>query len=396
MTKKEFPCIYVSEERCALSKVCVLSNSTGSAEACPHIMVSRGAEIKITDMKEFSKLAGGHCCVESGVFSFVKMPDEKWNEMFDGIRRNYLAKPRTYLMRWNPSISSLTKEKYENELVNYGWETELNWSIWEYDDAMPGDRFFMLREGDGEAPGIYFEGLFRSLPWEGDDWRGTDKKRFYIDMTAGGISPLANGPVVATDELERKIPGVNWRIGHSGELLSQEVADKLKALWDKNYVEVSDEEDDDDDDDDEIMTPNSMLEDAVCLAHNAHSGQVDKAGKSYILHPLRVAHNCETIEQKTVALLHDVLEDSDYTPDNLLNGWNFPQEIVDAVVALTRQEGESYDEFIERCKANPLARYVKLRDLRDNLDVTRLEELDEEACKRVKKYLKAIRLLEAE
>lgn len=114
-----------------------------------------------------------------------------------------------------------------------------------------------------------------------------------------------------------------------------------------------------------------MLEHALKLAYEAHEGQVDKAGAPYILHCLRVANAVETKEQKTVALLHDVMKDTDITADMLIAA-GFSNVVVDAVDAITRLSSESYRTYLKRVATNDIAYKVKLADMWDNSDVTRL------------------------
>lgn len=114
---------------------------------------------------------------------------------------------------------------------------------------------------------------------------------------------------------------------------------------------------------------NNMLERAITLANIAHNGQLDKAGLPYILHPLRVMHavwdgRSENVEM-VAAVLHDVLEDTDV--DEVALRIKFSDEVCNAVVALTRNEGESYREYVKRCALNPIARKVKLADIADNM-----------------------------
>lgn len=142
------------------------------------------------------------------------------------------------------------------------------------------------------------------------------------------------------------------------------------------------------------MDLNALLSRALILATIAHDKQIDKGGQPYILHPLRVALKMDTIEGKIVGLLHDVLEDSDFAVDDLIDD-GFPPEIIDAVIALTRKKEENYQQFILRCKENPLARQVKLADLEDNLDTTRLPEIGEKERQRIKKYEQAVLTLQA-
>lgn len=137
---------------------------------------------------------------------------------------------------------------------------------------------------------------------------------------------------------------------------------------------------------------NKMQEKAARLMLEMHKGQTDKSGQPYFLHPMRVALNCDTPDQKIVAFLHDILEDTPMTPDNLRD-FGFSAEIIEAIKSVTRAEGESYDEFIARCSLNSIGRYVKIRDLEDNLNVTRLQEIDSVAVDRINRYLKALRFL---
>lgn len=135
-----------------------------------------------------------------------------------------------------------------------------------------------------------------------------------------------------------------------------------------------------------------IFEKALHIAQKAHEGQTDKAGKPYILHPIRVAQRCNTDTERIVALLHDVIEDTEITPNNLYSA-GFSKTIVDAVLSVTRRENESYSNFIERCSLNPIGRIVKIHDLEDNMDITRLDSLAERDVKRLNKYLKAYRYL---
>jgi len=134
---------------------------------------------------------------------------------------------------------------------------------------------------------------------------------------------------------------------------------------------------------------------ALQIARKAHAGQVDKAGKDYIGHPIRVASRCQSEDARIVALLHDTIEDTDVTPDYLL-GEGFPQRIVDGVLAVTRQTGETYDEFIDRAAKNRIGREVKIADLLDNMDITRLDyPLSEKDFERLNRYLKSYKKLTA-
>lgn len=114
-----------------------------------------------------------------------------------------------------------------------------------------------------------------------------------------------------------------------------------------------------------------MLNKALEIAYKAHEGQTDKAGAPYILHPVRVALHCQTEKEKTVALLHDVVEDTPVTLEDL-KAQGFNDEILAALRCLTKIKGEDYQTFIERVATNELASSVKIQDLKDNMDVSRL------------------------
>jgi len=127
------------------------------------------------------------------------------------------------------------------------------------------------------------------------------------------------------------------------------------------------------------------IEDAIELALRAHRGQRDKADAPYVLHPLRLlAHMTSETEQMT-AVLHDVVEDSDVSLDDL-RAAGYPEEVVTAVDALTRRTDESYEAFIARVKPNALARRIKLADLEDNMDVRRIAEPTEKDLARLRRY----------
>lgn len=137
---------------------------------------------------------------------------------------------------------------------------------------------------------------------------------------------------------------------------------------------------------------NNLLEKALVIATKAHEGQKDKAGSPYILHTIRVSNRCLTDEEKIVALLHDVIEDTNVSASDLLAS-GFPRNIVEAVLSVTSNEGEIYEDFVIRSKQNPIGRQVKLHDLEDNMDITRFNQLTEKDLVRLNKYLKAYRSL---
>lgn len=140
------------------------------------------------------------------------------------------------------------------------------------------------------------------------------------------------------------------------------------------------------------MDYNEFYNKALRIATRAHEGQKDKAGQDYVTHPIRVAERCDDPRAKVVALLHDTIEDTDVTADYLREE-GFTEEIVEAVLAVTRREGEDYEAFVRRAAQNELGRMVKLADLEDNMDIRRLPELTNRDVERLRKYLRAWRCL---
>lgn len=132
-----------------------------------------------------------------------------------------------------------------------------------------------------------------------------------------------------------------------------------------------------------------QLDSAIVIAVNAHAGVINKDLTPYILHPIRLMQQAETNDEKIVAILHDTVEDTYVTLVDLKDKM-FPQHIVDAVDALSKRVGETYEDAIERIALNPLATKIKLLDLYDNIDVTRLPVLGDWELKRTAKYHKAI------
>ena len=129
----------------------------------------------------------------------------------------------------------------------------------------------------------------------------------------------------------------------------------------------------------------ALIEQALRIAVDAHRGQKDRYGAPYILHPLRVLARVRTDAERVVAVLHDVVEDTNWTLAGLAAA-GFPERIVTAVDCLTKREGESYPRLIERAGENALARAVKLADLEDNLDVRRCRQVTAVDTERLARY----------
>ena len=131
---------------------------------------------------------------------------------------------------------------------------------------------------------------------------------------------------------------------------------------------------------------------ALKLCFEAHKDQLDKSSLPYVFHPFHLAEQMDTEEATVVALLHDVVEDTDYTLEDLKN-MGFSEAVISAIALLTHEEGAEYMDYVKKIKNNEIARKVKLADLKHNSDLSRLDIVDEKALKRREKYLKAIEIL---
>ncbi|MBN6772764.1 HD domain-containing protein [Pseudomonas granadensis] len=131
------------------------------------------------------------------------------------------------------------------------------------------------------------------------------------------------------------------------------------------------------------------LERAIAIAATAHAGQVDKGGAPYILHPLKVMLRMTTLEERIVAVLHDVVEDCGVSLNDLRTE-GFSEEVLTAIASVTKAPGESYEEFVDRAAQNPIGRAVKLADLEENSDISRIASPGWEDLERIEKYRRAI------
>ena len=137
----------------------------------------------------------------------------------------------------------------------------------------------------------------------------------------------------------------------------------------------------------------STLERAIVIAAEAHAGTTDKGGAPYILHPLRMMMDLTSAEERIVAVIHDVCEDCPGWTFERLRGEGFSEEILTALDSVTKREGETYEEFALRAAVNPIGRRVKLADLRDNSDLSRITNPTVKDHQRIAKYARAIELI---
>lgn len=139
------------------------------------------------------------------------------------------------------------------------------------------------------------------------------------------------------------------------------------------------------------MINTKLTRKAMIIAYNAHQNQFDKANIPYIYHPIHIAEQMETELECIVALLHDVVEDTDITLNDLEK--EFPQEVIYLLKILTHDKKIDYIEYIKKVKTNPIATKIKIADLKHNSDITRLENITTTDLKRIEKYKKALEIL---
>lgn len=143
------------------------------------------------------------------------------------------------------------------------------------------------------------------------------------------------------------------------------------------------------------MLYTNLTKKAMKLCFEAHKDQTDKSGMPYVFHPFHLAEQMTDEETTVAALLHDVVEDTAYTLEDL-RVMGFPESVLAAIGLMTHDDGTSYLEYVARLKGNPIARTVKLADLVHNSDLSRLNVIDAKALERIETYRKAIVLLQAD
>lgn len=136
---------------------------------------------------------------------------------------------KTYIMRWNPGISSSKMEDFRKALKKWPDGFRGDWSIYEWEDAHEGDEYYMVRVGEGPN-GVVHVGHFLSEPYEGNDWAGTTKKRHYVDISIEHPCD-PDEPMITIEMLQSAVPEIEWGRGHSGQLLTEEQAKRLHEAF---------------------------------------------------------------------------------------------------------------------------------------------------------------------
>ena len=135
----------------------------------------------------------------------------------------------TFIMMWNPAVSNVKMVEFEKMILHF-YDLEFNWAVIDYKKAKVGDRFFMVRCGEGNT-GIVMSGFLDSKPYKGDDWSGKGREVYYVKMELGCIVHPDHEPILTTVELAKEMPNFDWNGGHSGRLLDKLYAGKLELMW---------------------------------------------------------------------------------------------------------------------------------------------------------------------
>ena len=232
---------HITEEE-ELSTIRVVDNTDDVfIGVCQYVGMMKGNTCKMVKFEDFCSLMEEQDkfrLLDEAQALLDKMDDEQWNDLFDraeGIIRENFRK--TFIMRWNTDISNYKLSEFEDAMEDFFDEGfYYDWSIWDYQKAHIGDRFYMIRTGEGKN-GVVMRGTIIGTPYPDEDWSGKGRKVFYIRMSLTNmIHPERTPLLLTTDELTEAIPDFNWKGGHSGEILSDVQADKLEVVW-KDYIE---------------------------------------------------------------------------------------------------------------------------------------------------------------
>lgn len=209
--------------------------------ACQYIGMMKGNTCKMVKFDDFCKQMEEHeefHLLDAAQALLDKMDNKQWAELYDkavGIVKENFRK--TFVMRWNTDISNYKLSEFEDAMEEFfDEEFYYDWSIWDYQKAHIGDRFYMIRTGEGKN-GVVMRGTIISSPYPDEDWSGKGRKVYYIRMSLTNmIHPERTPLLLTTDDLTKAIPDFNWKEGHSGEILNDSQSAKLEDVW-ADYIE---------------------------------------------------------------------------------------------------------------------------------------------------------------
>ena len=345
---------------------------------------------------------------------------------------------KTYILFWNPSISSCTMEEYQAKLKEIEYDS-FNWSVYEHEGASCGDRCFMVRCGEGNT-GICMSGYFATDPFKDEDWADESKERYYVDIDPDVMINPVLGTILSTDELCREIPEFDWTGGHSGRVLEAPLAEKLEALWKKfldehqdlfvqrasrchietkYYTSVNDDKQTIElwlHSNGKIRGENEPFDIAItCKDVDSvvkRMGELiyKKSGKKPELEiHFGCADRYQKLYAKVVKLVLENKKEGDTFYDEgdtleMLVRWietvgvsaerlkelDFPDNIVEAIEVLKRKDNEPLVKYAKRAAKNSIARAIVLSRIEDALSIRHLKHIDEETLKMLNENLEAL------
>lgn len=351
----------------------------------------------------------------------------------------------TFILFWNPAISNYKSDDFQRELEETSeFDGNMNWSVWEHEKAQAGHRFFMVRCGTGNT-GICMSGYFTSAPSEGDDWSSKGRKVYYIGLEPDVMIHPEYLPILTTKELSEAIPSFDWTGGHSGRLIDKQDADKLEEFWKvftdkhKDIFTLRALR--------HAIEPSSYIEGIVtCFLSLTEDGKINvychqinldqsfdtlSQAKEYALeaHKKSFAKNREMkivfdhiddeyqdrffqVVEKLLSLHHsqidyEVISQQQFHQDNILTlclyylvkynketlqslrKQGFSLEVIEAVMALLKKEGETEEQYIGRIMENEIALNVKIDMLENELNISKLEKITVDDVERLNIALRA-------
>ena len=275
----------------------------------------------------------------------------------------------TFLLKWRSYHSDYTMKEFNRDMLKWSkgdWSESFNWGIHDHQRPRKGDRFFFIHIGR-EKSGIFAAGRFAENPHHVDDWMETWCLEHAVELEFETVFHPECSEIITTEELEQEFPNYKWSISNAEELLDRECAERLELVW-RDFVgrnkslylprAVKNENYD----------SRSEIDKAIELASKAHAADYDLDGNPTILHPLAVGMMGRNDTERIVGFLHDVVEDTQYSFEDLIE-MGFSKVVIETLRLLTHDKETPYMEYIKRiCKSkNSAAINVKLNDLKHNL-----------------------------
>lgn len=352
---------------------------------------------------------------------------------------------KTYILFWNPAISSYKLKDFQREMEDLD-NAYMNWSVWEYEKACAGDRFFMVRCGSGKT-GICMSGYFSSDPYKDEDWSGKGRVTYYMNLEPDYMIHPDYLPILSTTDLVREVPGFDWNGGHSGRLLDAKLAEKLEAIWKRFTDEHADmftmrathQEVDPDrlkskHSDEQIFTIELTEQGKLYADNYACDIEIEGDDLDDVKKQAIDAIYKELGEKPTIKFEYDDVDEEDYPMyektlklvlANKKEGvvfdqsyWDyeekvvyllhkvgvstlklqkqgFPDGIIKAVKAIDRKPRDIFMAFVKRAAKNEIARVILKDEIYDALNINNKERLDEDDFNTLNENLAALRYLKS-